>query len=176
MLTTERKSLVIPVTLSDSEYAEKWISIQYKRKAIGGKAKTLYTDKDEEVRSKSEVIIANALNARKIPYRYEFPIILKRNNAICDSPREKLFYYDSEDMCTLHPDFYCLNLRTRQEFLWEHFGMMDDSEYAARAAEKIILFQENGYLPGKNMIITVETTTHPLSSKLVKKIIENYLL
>ena len=30
-------------------------------------------------------------------------------------------------------DFICLNLRTRQEFIWEHFGMMNDAEYASSA-------------------------------------------
>ena len=44
------------------------------------------------------------------------------------------------DFCHLHPDFYCLNLRTRQEFAWEHFGMMDDPDYASTTAEKLRLY------------------------------------
>lgn len=82
--------------------------------------------------------------------------------------------YD-QDICQLHPDFYCLNLRTRQEFAWEHFGMMDDPEYAARATEKIGLYAENGFFPGKNLIITMETSAKPLSSKLLKSVIQTYL-
>ncbi len=64
---------------------------------------------------------------------------------------------------------------TRQEFAWEHFGMMDDQEYAARATEKLGLYAENGFFPGKNLIITMETSAKPLSSKLLKSLIKTYL-
>ncbi|MFQ6929598.1 MAG: hypothetical protein ACLRR3_00115 [Eubacterium sp.] len=30
---------------------------------------------------------------------------------------------------TVKPDFTVLNKRTRHEYVWEHFGMMDDSIY-----------------------------------------------
>lgn len=79
------------------------------------------------------------------------------------------------DFCRLHPDFYCLNLRTRQEFAWEHFGMMDDPDYASRAAEKLRLYAENGFFPGKNLIITMETTKQQLSSKMLREVIKAYL-
>ena len=64
---------------------------------------------------------------------------------------------------------------TRREFAWEHFGMMDDPDYAARATEKLELYAENGFFPGKNLIITMETPAKPLSSKLLKSVIKTYL-
>ena len=62
-----------------------------------------------------------------------------------------------------------------KKFAWEHFGMMDDPDYAARATEKLELYAENGFFPGKNLIITMETSAKPLSSKLLKSLIKTYL-
>lgn len=145
-----------------------WLKQEYRRKKIPPEVPPLFTENGEQVRSKSELIIANSLKAAGVPYRYEFPLLMDRNANDPDFP--------DYDFCRLHPDFYCLNLRTRREFVWEHFGMMDDPEYAARAAEKIQLYQENGFFPGKNLIITMETSKKPLSSKVLKNLIKEYLL
>ena len=167
-LSKPRRQLVSPLTLDDTQYAEAWLKQEYRRKKIPPEVPPLFTENGEQVRSKSELIIANSLKAAGVPYRYEFPLLMDRNANDPDFP--------DYDFCRLHPDFYCLNLRTRREFAWEHFGMMDDLEYAARAAEKIQLYQENGFFPGKNLIITMETSKKPLSSKVLKNLIKEYLL
>lgn len=164
-LASTRREVVTPLTLDDQTYAAAWLKVEYRRKKFAEDAPQLFTDNNEQVRSKSEVIIANALKAAGVPYRYEFPLLMDRN------PEVEV----DTDFCHLHPDFYCLNLRTRQEFAWEHFGMMDDPEYAARATEKLGLYAENGFFPGKNLIITMETSAKPLSSKLLKSVIQIYL-
>ena len=164
-LASTRREVVSPLTLDDGAYAAAWLKVEYRHKKIPEDAPQLYTENNEQVRSKSEVIIANALKAAGVPYRYEFPLLVDRN------PEADA----GADFCQLHPDFYCLNLRTRQEFAWEHFGMMDDPEYAARATEKLELYAENGFFPGKNFIITMETSAKPLSSKLLKSVIKTYL-
>ena len=164
-LPSTRREVVTPITLDDEAYAAAWLKVEYRRKKFAEDAPQLFTDNNEQVRSKSEVIIANALKAAGVPYRYEFPLLLDRN------PEVEV----DTDFCHLHPDFYCLNLRTRQEFAWEHFGMMDDPDYAARAAEKLELYAENGFFPGKNLIITMETSAKPLSSKFLKSLIKTYL-
>ena len=74
----------------------------------------------ERVRSKSEILIANSLNEMNIQYRYEYPIRISNT--------------------TFYPDFYILNLRRRKEYIWEHFGRMDDIEYARNAIRKIRYF------------------------------------
>ena len=158
-LSPARRVLVTPLTLTDEQFTKNWLSTNYEKKPIPEDAPQLFTENSEQVRSKSEVIIANSLKAAGVPYRYEFPLEINR----------------SAGLCTFHPDFYCLNLRSRREFIWEHFGMMDDAEYAARAAEKLILYQQNGYLPGKNLIITMETSHAQFSSRAAKQIIEEYL-
>ncbi len=165
-LASTRREVVTPLTLDDEAYAAAWLKVEYRHKKFSEDAPQLFTDNNEQVRSKSEVIIANALKAAGVPYRYEFPLLVDRNPEADD---------DDTDFCRLHPDFYCLNLRTRQEFAWEHFGMMDDPDYAARATEKLGLYAENGFFPGKNLIITMETSAKPVSSKFLKSVIQTYL-
>ena len=118
------------------------------------------TARGERVRSKSEIIIADTLFRLKIPYRYEYPLNLKNTKG------EKL---------TLYPDFTCLNLRTRREFYWEHFGMMDNSEYSENVVQKLHLYEQNGIIPGKNLIITMETSTIPINTKQIELLAKSYL-
>lgn len=93
---------------------------------------------------------------KHIPFRYE--------------PRLKLKAY------TVHPDFMCLNVRTRTEFVWEHFGMMDDTEYAAKNVLKLHAYQADGWIPGRNLIITMETKKSHIDAISIQQIIEAYLL
>lgn len=155
-LHTGRKQLFSPVTLSNEDFASHWLAVEYKHKNFDQTTTALFTSKGERVRSKSEVIIADTLTRIGIPYRYEFPIRLK-NYAV-------------------HPDFYCLNLRTRQEIVWEHFGIMDDPVYAQNAVSKIQDYQKNGYFSGKNLITTFETKSTPISTKQIEQIAREYLL
>lgn len=166
-LPSTRQQIVTPLTLTNEQYADAWLKVEYRHKKLPDDAQPFFTENNEHVRSKSEVIIANALKVAGIPYRYEFPLLMDKN---ADNPD-----FPDYDFCKLHPDFYCLNLRTREEFAWEHFGMMDDPDYAARATEKLQLYAENGLFPGKNLIVTMETSKNQLSSKMLKEIIRTYL-
>ena len=157
-----RKTLVTPATLTNAQYAERWQNQSYRKTKKHEENKKLVTDNEEFVRSKSEVIIANSLKSNNVPYRYEFPLVIEREEG-------------EKDYCEFHPDFYCLNVRTRAEYAWEHLGMMDDSEYAARAVEKLALYSANGYFPGKNLIITMESKSAPISSREINRIINEYL-
>ena len=159
-LHKNRHALVEPVKLSDEEYAARWQAINYK-KDFTPENKNFRTIKDEIVRSKSEILIADTLNRMNIPYHYEFPI--------------KLITEDGTKR-TFHPDFLCLNRRTRKEFLWEHFGRMDDAEYATQTVSKLNLFACNGIFPGKNLITTMETATQPLNTRQIKKLAEEFLI
>lgn len=155
-----RRSLITPVCLPSENFAERWQSLQYKQKPFSDDTPELYTSRGERVRSKSEIIIADTLHRLKIPYRYEFPLNITT---------------EKDERHTFHPDFICLNLRTRKEFIWEHFGMMNDAEYASSAAQKLKLYEKNGIFPGKNLIISMETSASPLSSKQVERTAKQYL-
>ncbi len=52
--------------------------------------------------------------------------------------------------------------------------MMDDSEYADRFVWKINAYIKEGYLPGKDLIITYETGKLPLDVAVVRKMVKEY--
>lgn len=168
-LCPARRELITPVTLTDEQYAARWQEVSWAGRPFSPDTPLLYTARGERVRSKSEVIIADTLFRHKIPYRYEFPLTLKRIDD--DSYRSDF----GKVAVTLHPDFLCLNTRTRSEFFWEHFGLMDDPEYSKNAAGKLRLYTENGILPGRNLIITMETKTEPPTAQVLEKLIAEYL-
>lgn len=156
IVSPSRKELIETVTLSDIEYVSRWLDVEYKHKVFLDDVPELFTAKGERVRSKSEVIIADTLTRLNVPYRYEFPVALKN--------------------VVVHPDFCCLNVRTREEFLWEHFGMMSDVEYSEAAVEKLMLYQSCGIFPGANLLISMETQTKPLSTKQIEQIVKKFLI
>ena len=156
-LTQTRKNLITPVTLTDDQYIKEWQSITWQGRPFSPETPDFTTARGERVRSKSEVIIADTLNRLHVPYRYEYPLELKGGK-------------------TFHPDFLCLNVGTRKEFIWEHFGMMDDAEYLEKALRKLQLYSENNYFPGINFIITMESQQSPINTRQLEQIIKNYLL
>ncbi len=40
--------------------------------------------------------------------------------------------------------------------LWEHAGLMDDSEYARKFENKLVQYQKAGYNQAKNLIVTYD--------------------
>lgn len=156
-LSKGRQNLVVPIRLTDEQFIQKWISKQYAgRKFEDGEAE-FYTEKNERVRSKSEILIANALAKFNVPYKYECPIVLN-------------------GLGVIHPDFTALNVKRRKVFYWEHLGKMDDIDYARKNVYRINMYEKNGLYPGDSLIITRETSTMPLDVKLLDQIIRHYLI
>ena len=110
---------------------------------------------DIYTRSKSESMIAMKLKEKGIPFRYEPGLILKRR---------KVF-----------PDFAVLLKKRRRIIYWEHFGMMDDPEYAMQALSKIVEYAECGIYVGYNLVITFETRSNPLTVSRIDAVINELL-
>jgi len=85
------------------------------------------------VRSKSEVIIANRLHDREIPFKYE--IILK-----------------APDGTTKLPDFTIH--WAGETWYWEHEGVLHDPTYRARQEVKHAWYERHGF--SRRLIITTE--------------------
>lgn len=156
-LCPARQRLIEPVTLTDAQYIEEWNKVTWPTSSFAAENLQFTTARGEQVRSKSEVIIADTLARYKIAYRYEYPLQLKN---------ERIY----------HPDLLCLNVRTRKEYFWEHFGMMDDPTYAEKAVSKLKVFSENNIQVGRNLIVTMETKDCPLSPRQVESLIKDFLL
>lgn len=110
------------------------------------------------VRSKAEVIIANALWHYNIPFNYE-----------------ELFPYASVNGDLYYPDF-TIHLPDGRTLVWEHFGMLDMMEYCISNAGKIHTYHMAGFTIGKNFIITQDDLDGGIDSALVYHIIEEYIL
>lgn len=154
-LSSDRKKLVVPRILSDEDFVKQWESRPYEGKHIGDEIPEIYTEKGERVRSKSEKLIADKLFMMGIPYRYEYPIVLRNIGKI-------------------YPDFLLLNVAKRKEIILEHFGMMDHSDYCEKAIRKINTYEGNGIYPGDQLILTYETSTNPIDMRLVEKLLEKF--
>ena len=106
------------------------------------------------VRSKSEAIIADALFAHDIPFRYECELALGE--------------------VTLYPDFTIMNPLTGEVVYWEHFGMMDAPEYVNNCFNKLSTYAQNGIIPNIHLITTYETEGTPLCSLRVENVIRSF--
>ena len=96
-----------------------------------------YMIKTEEgimVRSKAEMVINDTLFKSHIPHKYEKP--LKTGNI------------------TLRPDFTVINRKTGKQFIWEHFGMMDNPIYVDKFLKKLKVYEDAGYYLYDGLIAT----------------------
>ncbi len=110
------------------------------------------------VRSKGEVIIANALWHYGIPFVYE-----------------ELFPYQGEDGKWYYPDF-TIHLPDGRRIIWEHWGMLDKHSYCVKNADKLYTYNKNGFILGKNFIITQDDVNGACDSAFIYHIIEQYIL
>jgi hypothetical protein len=188
-LCPARQSLVTPITFTDAQYAAQWQAVSWTGLPFSPDSPDYTTARGERVRSNSEVIIAATLARHGIPYRYEYPLELnyRRNGRggtsrsdLGDTSTHGADTVNSETSYrpgrTVHPDFLCLNVRTRAEFYWEHFGLMDDPDYLERTLGKLKDFAENKILPGKNLLFTMESTACKLSTRQIENLINEFLL
>ena len=142
--------------LIETKNPSKWVDEPYEKNPINPGGLTCKSEYGLPVRSKSESIIASQLERNNIPFRYEALLQL-----------EGQIYY---------PDFTILNPQDNQVIYWEHFGMIDDIEYAKKMDNKLTEYRRRGIQHGKNLITTYETRTNPLSSQIIRRIIKVFLL
>lgn len=150
-----KQRLVLPYEIPFEEYAAQWEKLEYPKRRFADDAAEIYTEKGERVLSKSEKIIADKLYLMGIHYRYEYPLEINHQY-------------------TLHPDFTLLHPESREEWYWEHMGMMDDLEYSEKALHKLEIYAREGLYPGKKLIFTYETKLHPLNMRSVIDMLKAY--
>lgn len=152
-----RKAIVEPALYSDDDFVKRWLSVEYKGLPFEENSTEHYSSMGVRVRSKSEVLIADALTSLNIPFKYECPKKIKGIGVV-------------------YPDFTCLNVKRHQEYIWEHFGLMDQEDYARRAVDKVNQYSASGFCLGENFIATFETTQRPLNTKYIQFCAKKLLL
>lgn len=156
-LRPERKSLVTPIEVPWEEYLAQWMAEEYDTMGFADEDNYITTERGERVRSKSEKITADFFYHHNIPYKYEHPLFIPGRGII-------------------YPDFTILSPRTRKEFYWEHFGMMDNPQYAKSAINKIRTYEANGYYFGINLIYLFESSTQSLNTSSIQSMLDQYIL
>lgn len=110
--------------------------------------KKIHTDAGIDVRSKSEASIVNILHEYGIPFTYEPVIHIKNENG---------------ELEQRVPDFIFIDPATGKLWMWQHFGIMDKSDYAAKNLGDLPLFHRSGWVLGQNLIITTGTLERPFT-------------
>lgn len=153
---SELQKLLSPYFKTKSQELEEWISADYERN-------TKYADRllykglsGTMLRSKSELLIEMQLYTKGIPFRYECALNL--NGVI------------------IYPDFTIRHPRTGKLYYWEHFGMMDDSNYVKTTGMKLQQYMSSGIIPSIQLITTYESYDNPLGVDVVNGLIEQYFL
>lgn len=119
------------------------------------------TSKGRAVRSKSELLIAEALGAANVDFEYEKPLKLGGQ-----PPR--------------YPDFTIEDEISGRTVYWEHSGMLFQSDYRKAWERKLAWYRDNGILPfdeddnGEAVLVhTADSREGGLDMGQVKKLIED---
>ncbi len=106
------------------------------------------------VRSKSEVLICDTLFDLGILYKNETRLVINGRN----------YYPDCE---IIHP-------KERRIIWWEHLGLIEKPGYVLDSLEKITAYGSIGIVPGKNLILTWETSDDPLTHGFIDMRLREY--
>lgn len=156
-LSPVRKSLVTPVEPIWEEQVDAWYKKNYEKPDSKYDNLKLATKNGEFVRSKTERFMADFFFDNGIKYKYE-----------------KIIYLEGYGPAS--SDFTFLSPYTKEEIYWEHFGMVDNPEYALNMVKKINAYQMNGYVIGKNLIVTFESSKEVLNLNIVKSLVNEHLI
>ena len=153
-LSEGRKSHIKPINVYDDAYAQKWMAAPYKRKPFKKDMPEFYTTKDERVRSKSEIIIADRLRANGIPYRYECPLKVGKK--------------------IIHPDFTILRMSDRKILYHEHCGKMGDQKYIEDMLTRAKDYSLEDIILGDRLFYTFESEATPLDVTMLDMLIKKH--
>ena len=155
-LSDIKREMVVPYYVPDDVFLENWIHKWVCDKNTYPKKDEIYSERGEQVRSKSEMIIADKLYFEGIPYVYEPEVIL-------------------DDGERVYPDFAALNIRTRKEYFIEHFGRMDELGYCKKNIRKIEEYALSGYSLGDGLLATFETNGNMFDTRYLDVLVNRYL-
>jgi len=130
---------------------EPWLAKSYQKNSYAGRK--LETKNGIEVRSKSELMIANLLEDYNIPYHYEAAFTLAGQ--------------------TKYPDFIIKQPFDGKLIIWEHFGALHLPKYEETMNDKMELYLANNFIPFETIIYTFE---FDMNTRRLKNLIENIIL
>lgn len=156
LLPPAKRALVNSPVPGDKAKSEKWLSLPREFLNYKTDEAICSSKKGEMFRSKSEAMIADFLDESGITYVHDCKVTL--NNGI--------EYY---------PDFIIYMPHTEREIIWEHFGIMGDQKYAAKAITKICDYVASGYQMGLDFYCSFEALLSPLNSNFILQTINTII-
>lgn len=121
-----------------------------------------HTRKGVAVRSRAEVIIADALTDANVAFEYEKPLVL--------------------DGSTRYPDFTIEDEISGRTYYWEHLGLLNRADYKRNWNKKLDWYRNHGIKPfeeggGVNgtLIITQDSPDGGIDSQFIHKLIKEVL-
>ena len=150
------QELLTGIFIPESEDLVNWMKEDYGRCKMHSENLTHKTASGNYVRSKSEAIIDMVLHTNRIPFRYECALELDR----------KIIY----------PDFTIRHPRTGEIYYFEHFGLMDNTDYINNAYNKLRIYALNGIVDTIQLITTYETAKNPLTYDKVNRLVHQYFI
>lgn len=118
------------------------------------------TKKGLAVRSKSEVIIADALTDAAITFEYEKPLMLGET--------------------TRYPDFTIEDEISGRTFYWEHLGLLHRDDYRRAWEKKLAWYRDNSVLPREDgggpkgsLIITRDDSSGGINSQSIARLVKD---
>lgn len=150
----EYHSLLSPHFKPLSQELHEWMTSPYERNPKHCEQLVHKTISGNQVRSKSESLIDTILHINKIPFRYECALLLGET--------------------LLYPDFTIRHPRTGKFFYWEHFGLMDNTEYCKNTFSKLQLYSSHNIIPDIQLITTFETQHNPLDADKITNIVKEF--
>jgi ATP-dependent exoDNAse (exonuclease V) alpha subunit len=119
------------------------------------------TERGELVRSKSELVIADKLHARRVNYAYEQPLVLPSG-------------------AKRYPDFTIDDAASGNTYYWEHLGMLEDPGYRQRWDRKRVEYESAGIREGGGengtLIVTRDQSSGGLDGAAIAKLIDSLSL
>ena len=79
-------------------------------------------------------------------------------------------------MKEFHPDFTIMNVTTGEVKYLEHLGMMDNPSYYNNVLAKLDIYERNGLLIGRDVILLHESTVRPLNTRIIADYIQEFLV
>ncbi len=133
-----------------------WMHADYEQNPVNAEDRKIPTACGLLVRSKSEAVICDALYANHIPFRYDSRMDFGN--------------------VTRYPDFVIRHPKTGEFYIWEHLGKMDSPRYSTGTFQKLALYNKNGWLLTRNLILTAESDQNPLDFRYVANLIRFYFI
>ena len=132
-----------------------WADAAYEISRYRSEERRHTTTRGLKVRSKAELLIAEALYKFEIPFHYEEVLHIGDRSVV--------------------PDFTIMKSDGSFSY-WEHCGLMKDAKYRARLKEKLELYESVGVAHWKNLILTYDDDEGGINLSIVESEIKNKLL